>query len=127
MNKREFIKLCMAGGLASGAVLSTWGISSIFKLFASNSDFYGEIDGEIVHLKKNPYEIPKVAGEVRIVSVDIATRANSANDNSIIICTRLIPSKKAYMGAVIIAQSFLKMVMIAVTNPPIAPAIIQGV
>jgi hypothetical protein len=41
--------------------------------------------------KKNKYEIKKVDGEIRIVSIDIATRANKANDNSIISCIQMIP------------------------------------
>jgi len=41
--------------------------------------------------KKNKYEIKKIDGEIRIVSADIATRANKANDNSIIACIQLIP------------------------------------
>jgi uncharacterized membrane protein len=43
---------------------------------------------------KNPYGIPKLDGEIRIVTTDIATRANKINDNSIIGCIRMIP----YMG-----------------------------
>lgn len=42
--------------------------------------------------KKNPYGIAKVAGEVRIISVDVATRANKTNDLTIISCARLIPA-----------------------------------
>jgi hypothetical protein len=41
--------------------------------------------------KKNPYGIKKVDGEIRIISVDIATRANKSSDNTIISCARLIP------------------------------------
>jgi hypothetical protein len=41
--------------------------------------------------KKNPYAIRKVDGEIRIMSVDVATRANKVNDNTIIVCVRLIP------------------------------------
>ena len=41
--------------------------------------------------KKNPYEIKKLNDELRIVSVDIATRSNKTNDNTIISCIRLIP------------------------------------
>jgi hypothetical protein len=44
--------------------------------------------------KKNPYDIKKQDGEVRIVSVDIATRKGEKNDNTAISCTRLIPTKK---------------------------------
>lgn len=43
--------------------------------------------------KKNPYAIDKVDGEIRFVTVDVATRANKKNDNSIIGCIRLIPFK----------------------------------
>jgi hypothetical protein len=43
--------------------------------------------------KKNPYAIEKLEGEIRFVTVDVATRANKKNDNSIIGCIRLIPSK----------------------------------
>ena len=41
--------------------------------------------------KKNPYDTKKVDGEIRFVTVDVSTRANKANDNSIIGCVRLIP------------------------------------
>ena len=41
--------------------------------------------------RKNPYDLKKVDGEIRFVSVDVATRANKANDNSIIECIRAIP------------------------------------
>jgi len=46
---------------------------------------------ETYNQKRNPYAIDKVAGEIRMVSVDIATRAGKANDNTIISCARLIP------------------------------------
>jgi hypothetical protein len=41
--------------------------------------------------KKNPYDLKKVEGEIRIVTVDVSTRANKANDNSITGCIRMIP------------------------------------
>jgi hypothetical protein len=44
--------------------------------------------------KKNKWDIPKEDGEIRFVTIDIATRANKVNDNSIIGCIRLIP----YLG-----------------------------
>lgn len=43
------------------------------------------------NVKRNPYDIKKGEGEIRIVSVDIATRANKTNDQTIISCTRLTP------------------------------------
>jgi hypothetical protein len=47
-------------------------------------------------LKKNPFDIPRVEGEIRIMGVDVATRASSQNDNSIISCVQLIPTTKGY-------------------------------
>jgi len=41
--------------------------------------------------KHNPYGIKKLDGEIRFVTVDVATRANKVNDNSIIGCIRAIP------------------------------------
>ncbi len=41
--------------------------------------------------KKNPYEIKKTEGEIRLVSVDVATRINKVNDQTVISCIRLIP------------------------------------
>jgi hypothetical protein len=43
--------------------------------------------------KKNRYEIKKLDEEIRIISADIATRANQVNDNSILSVARLIPQK----------------------------------
>jgi hypothetical protein len=47
-------------------------------------------------LKKNPWDIPRVDGEIRIMGVDIATRSSSQNDNSVTSCIRLVPTKKGY-------------------------------
>ena len=52
--------------------------------------FYPQKD-DTYSSKKNPYEIRKIDGEVRLISVDVATRANRVNDNSIICCIRMIP------------------------------------
>jgi hypothetical protein len=46
--------------------------------------------------KKNPYSIPRQDGEKRVLAVDIASRANRANDNSIVGCARLIPTHRGY-------------------------------
>lgn len=46
--------------------------------------------------KKNPYSISKQSEEIRILAVDIASRANRSNDNSIVGCARLIPTHKGY-------------------------------
>lgn len=46
--------------------------------------------------KRNPYDIKKIDGEIRIVSVDVATRKGQGNDNTIISCTRLLPMHYGY-------------------------------
>lgn len=55
---------------------------------------------------KNPYGIKKVDGEIRIISVDIATRSNKQSDNTIISCARLIPIKgKGYARHLVYMES----------------------
>lgn len=56
--------------------------------------------------KKNPFEIKKVDGEIRIISVDVATRANKTNDQTIISCARLIPHRgKGYIRHLVYMES----------------------
>jgi len=43
--------------------------------------------------KKNPYGLKKVEGELRVVSADIAIMGGRINDNTILSCTRLIPTQ----------------------------------
>ena len=54
---------------------------------------------------KNNYDIPKLSDEIRIVSVDIAMRAGSTNDNTIISCARLLPSRKGWQTEVVYLES----------------------
>ena len=51
---------------------------------------------DMLDKKKNPHEIKHIDGEIRIVSVDIATRKSSKNDNTIISCIRALPTAKGY-------------------------------
>lgn len=44
--------------------------------------------------KKNPYDIPKLPREIRLVSCDMAFVENKKNDNSIFTCMRLLPESK---------------------------------
>ena len=55
--------------------------------------------------KKNPLDIKRVDGEIRLVSVDIATRKGNANDNTIISCIRLIPTAKGYLREFVYIES----------------------
>jgi hypothetical protein len=51
---------------------------------------------ENYNAKKNPYDFKKVEGEVRILSIDVSTRANKNNDQSANGIIRLIPTQKGY-------------------------------
>lgn len=56
---------------------------------------------------KNPYDIKRTDGELRIISVDIAARSGKKNDNTIISCVRLIPMKgKGYQRLAVYQESF---------------------
>jgi hypothetical protein len=55
--------------------------------------------------KKNPYGITKVADEVRILSVDVATRSGKQNDLTILSCVRLIPSTKGFARKLVYMES----------------------
>lgn len=46
--------------------------------------------------RKNPYDIPKQKGEIRVLSCDMAFVTNDANDNSIFTCLRLLPEYTTY-------------------------------
>ena len=57
--------------------------------------------------KHNPYQLKSVEGEIKIVSVDVATRAGKANDLTIVSVIRLIPLKgKGYERHLIYQESF---------------------
>ena len=56
-------------------------------------------------LKKNPFAIPKVIGELRVMGVDLAIRKARANDNSVTSCVRLIPSKRGYERQLVYMES----------------------
>jgi len=60
-----------------------------------------------VYLSKqeNKYDIPKISGEMRIMAVDVAMRAGSTNDNTIIICGRLFPSRKGWKTEIVYLES----------------------
>ncbi len=62
-------------------------------------------DEMYITTRKNPYDIPKTGDEMRIVSVDVAMRAGSTNDNTIITCGRLFPSRKGWMTEICYMES----------------------
>lgn len=55
--------------------------------------------------KKNVYDIPRDPHEIRLVSVDVAMRKGASNDNTIITCARLFPTKKGWMTDICYIES----------------------
>lgn len=76
-----------------------WGEGSdaYFRLFMfeNNSNikvaFYPQRNDRY-NFKKNPYNIKKQDGEIRVISADIATRPGDGNDNTVICCIRCLPT-----------------------------------
>ena len=58
--------------------------------------FYPRNNGDVLAKKKNPYEIPKQPGEMRVLSCDIAFVDRKNNDNSVFSCVRLLPESMQY-------------------------------
>lgn len=58
--------------------------------------FYPRTTIDFKFNKKNPYDIPKQKGEIRIVACDMAFITNKNNDNSIYSCMRLLPECTTY-------------------------------
>lgn len=46
--------------------------------------------------KKNPYAIPKMPGEIRLIACDMAFITNDGNDNSVFSCLRLLPESVSH-------------------------------
>ena len=67
--------------------------------------FYPQRD-ETYNEKKNPYDIRKTDGELRILACDVAQRAGRANDLSINACIRLLPTVKGFRREAVFMESF---------------------
>ena len=82
---------------------------SFFKLKLFNRDIkrsWRPITDEIFLAKEeNIYNIPKISGEKRIIGVDVAMRAGSTNDNTIIVCARLLPTVKGWKTEFVYLES----------------------
>ena len=61
--------------------------------------FYPRLTIDVRQHKRNPHEIPKQEGEIRVVSCDMAFIQNKKNDNSIFICGRLLPETTTYTSS----------------------------
>ena len=53
---------------------------------------------------KNPYGIPRKLGEIRVVAIDVAAKGGSRNDNTVISCARLFPSKKGWVTEIVYVE-----------------------
>lgn len=49
--------------------------------------------------KKNPYDIPKQKGEIRVLACDMAFVERKNNDNSVFSCIRLLPERSTYTNS----------------------------
>lgn len=58
--------------------------------------FYPRIITDFKTGKKNPYDIQKQSGELRLIACDMAFVQNKNNDNSIFTCMRLLPECTTY-------------------------------
>lgn len=71
-----------------------------YKMISQNQilkkPFYPKTTFDIRSRKKNPHEIPKQNGEIRIVSCDMAFVENKKNDNSVFSCIRALPESATY-------------------------------
>lgn len=58
--------------------------------------FYPRTALDVKTNRKNPYDITKQNGEIRLVACDMAFVENKKNDNSIFTCMRLLPDSTTY-------------------------------
>lgn len=61
--------------------------------------FYPRQDVDVISRVKNKYAIPKQAGEIRIISCDIAMETRDTSDNSVFSCIRLLPENREYKSS----------------------------
>ena len=58
------------------------------------------------YVKKYVSSMPKTEDELRMISIDMATRAGKANDLTIISCFKLIPTSKGYERELVYMESY---------------------
>ncbi len=56
--------------------------------------------------RRNPYNIKRQDGEIRLLSCDVAQRAGKANDLSITACVRISPTNKGYLRELVYMESY---------------------
>lgn len=60
---------------------------------------------EDIDIKKNEYDIGRLEDEIRVIGVDVAMRKGAMNDNTIISCGRLMPSKRGWLTEISYLES----------------------
>jgi hypothetical protein len=80
-------------------------LSMFTQLRNISQSFYPQRE-DIYNERKNPFDLRRNDGEVRLVSCDIASRAGKANDLSITSCIRLNPTSKGYMRDLSYMESY---------------------
>ena len=58
------------------------------------------------YVKKHSSTLPKLDNEIRVLSIDMATRAGKTNDLTIMTCGRLIPTNKGYEREIVYMESY---------------------
>ena len=79
-----------------------------FDMFKKNRSikkaFYPLLN-DLENTKKKQKLLKRVDGEIRVISIDIATRKNEENDNTIISCIRAIPTARGYKREMVYMES----------------------
>ena len=70
-----------------------------------NQAFYPQRE-DVYSPRKNPFDITRADGEIRLLSCDIATRAGKANDLAVTGCIRLLPTSKGYLRELVHMESY---------------------
>lgn len=89
-----------------------------YKMLAQNQrckqPFYPRTNEDVKAKKKNPYDIPKQPGEIRLISCDMAFVENKNNDNSVFSFIRLLPESTTYKtdesGETVISNGYRRIV-----------------
>lgn len=67
--------------------------------------FYPRKNIDVIENRKNKFDIKKVDGEIRVISVDVSMISGSENDNTSIDCIRALPSKDGYERQVVYIET----------------------
>ncbi len=81
-------------------------LNQFFKLRVLEQAVYPQRSAEEYNPKKNPFDIKRTSGEIRLLICDLAQRAGKQNDLSITQFLRLLPTHKGYKRELLYMESF---------------------